>query len=585
MRFAARLLGLLFVFIIILFVSRTSFAQTNLPQNNAYASQNKLSVQIQNVLIQVMGAAGCQLAGINPANPNQPCLIADTKTGGLTTMQNNRGLLGFTGNMISVLYTPPAHTADYFRYLAGNFGISKGVYAQNYVGVGLRTISPIGNLWVEFRNIVYLIFVLVFVVIGIAIMLRVRIDPRTVMTIQNQIPKLVIGIILVTLSFPIAGFLIDIMWVVILLVTGTFIPLLNNSKPDDYISPFGLISIVPGGILGVAGSSAGFLGSTIFSAGFDWQHIQTLVALPANPCSDIVCILGGVIEALLGAIIGFFLSIIIGMLAFFVIVIALLYALLKLWFELLKAYISILIDIIFAPFWIVAGMLPGANEKVGFGPWVRDILGNLMAFPVAIGMFFLASFFARKFAENCTSGSECVFFLPPLVGNQGSGFGAVLAFGLIMMTPNAVKIARSVFKSPTSGFGGINTTGFTIAGAIGGAMWGRAYRWNPVSRRYEGVAANAGRNLARGVTTIPRSRPIMAVRNSPVGRATGAVTNVVVNNPVGRGVRRAGGGIAGAIRSLTSDNQSGNRNTSSTREEQETGVQDRETEQREHGGS
>ena len=35
-------------------------------------------------------------------------------------------------------------------------------------------------------------FVLVFVIVGVAIMLRVKIDPRTVMTIQNQIQNLLL---------------------------------------------------------------------------------------------------------------------------------------------------------------------------------------------------------------------------------------------------------------------------------------------------------------------------------------------------------------------------------------------------------
>ena len=87
-------------------------------------------------------------------------------------------------------------------------------------GTGFDGLKPLLPLWTVFRNIVYILFVLVFVIIGVAIMLRLKIDPRTVMTIQNQIPKLIIGILLVTFSFSIAGFLIDIMYTSIYLIGG-----------------------------------------------------------------------------------------------------------------------------------------------------------------------------------------------------------------------------------------------------------------------------------------------------------------------------------------------------------------------------
>ena len=45
-------------------------------------------------------------------------------------------------------------------------------------------------------------------------MLRIKIDPRTVMTIQNQIPRVIICIILITFSYAFAGAMIDVMWAV-----------------------------------------------------------------------------------------------------------------------------------------------------------------------------------------------------------------------------------------------------------------------------------------------------------------------------------------------------------------------------------
>ena len=55
------------------------------------------------------------------------------------------------------------------------------------------------------------------------------------MTIQNQIPKIIISLILVTFSFAIAGFLIDLMWVSIYVV----INLMSQADPNITASAVG----------------------------------------------------------------------------------------------------------------------------------------------------------------------------------------------------------------------------------------------------------------------------------------------------------------------------------------------------------
>ena len=208
---------------------------TQLPTQNTNADvPNNLHNWTQNVMIEVMSALSCQLAGVDPTNPKQGCLGIDSASGKIGFLpppaggSNGGGAIGFMGNMIATLYTPPLHTSDYFKDLASNFGINKKAYAQSTGGTGFQGLTPLIGIWTAFRNIVYLVFVIVFIVIGLAIMLRIKIDPRTVMTIQNQIPKIIIGIPLVTFSFAIGGFLVDLMWVMIYLVFG----LISGISPD-----------------------------------------------------------------------------------------------------------------------------------------------------------------------------------------------------------------------------------------------------------------------------------------------------------------------------------------------------------------
>ena len=456
MRLPARIYGFFLAFFLIIFIPKVSFAQISTeaqqyqtPDVNSNVPKN-LHFWTQNVMLEVMSSMICQLAGINPINPNQECLGVDRQTGKIGFVKNGGGAIGVMGNMIGVLYTPPIHTADYFNYLASNFGIAKDANAQ---GVGLTSVKPISGLWVTFRNIVYLLFVLIFILIGLGIMLRVRIDPRTVMTVQNQIPKIIIGLIFVTFSFAIAGFLIDAMWFVSIVI----INILTSVHPQlplnqsTYVTPFGLSDVL-GGFFGVGLQSAGAIGGGIYKTLNTNSLSPVLAQLPTSPeCAlfDLGCALGTLFSTTIGGlvnqVIGIVFGFLVGIFVFLVVMIAIIWALFKLWFALISAYISILIDIIFAPFWIIGGLLPGAGNGIGFGAWVRDLAANLMAFPVVIGLFLIGRIIADGFT---TTTANNTFFTPPLIGDPtGSGLGALIAFGIIMISPNVVKMTKAAFKS------------------------------------------------------------------------------------------------------------------------------------------
>lgn len=220
-----------FVLSAFLFFVTPSFAQTqntSLPTTtNPYQNLNTnpdvpatQRTAVDSLMINIMASMICNLSGIDvmTATPGQrfkdmppaKCLGVDKETGKIGFVQNGTGAVGMMGNMIGALYRPPASSVDYTRYLAGNFGIVHTASAQATGFQSLRNLLPV---WAVFRNITYFLFVLAFVVIGFLIMMRIHIDPRTVMTLQNSIPKLIMGILVITFSYAIAGFLIDLMWV------------------------------------------------------------------------------------------------------------------------------------------------------------------------------------------------------------------------------------------------------------------------------------------------------------------------------------------------------------------------------------
>ncbi len=488
MKLPVRFLFSFLLFFLIFFglFTKSIHAQSiNQTPQNSYAVPNtnpdvpkNLHTYTQSVMIEVMSALTCQLAGVDPTNPTGKCLGVDPKTGSIGFVEGGGGAVGVMGNFIGMLYRPPAHTVDYAANLAQNFGISKHTYAANN-GTGFAGISPLIDLWSQFRNIVYLLFVLVFIIIGVAIMLRIKIDPRTVMTIQNQIPKLIIGILLVTFSFAIAGFLIDVMYIFIYLIINILYS--HQGTPSLYTSSFGFANNTFG-IFDIAFKASYSISAIIldFSPKLFTTYLGSIItsvlgfvlAGPIGAATGSTCAIlesiprvGGFLANFFNFLTGGFLSHIIGIgggacdltnyagkiivgglagiIAFLVILIAILWALFRLWFTLLSAYIMILIDIVLAPFWIVAGAFPGS--AVSFTGWLRSLVANLSVFPATIALFLLGARFMEIFSAHPGD-----MFVPPLIGNSDAAdhFGAIIGLGIILTTPNIVKTMREALKAP-----------------------------------------------------------------------------------------------------------------------------------------
>ncbi len=472
MKISVRLFFIGLLLITGLFFAKTlTFAQSDSSQTNPYLNANtnsdvpqNMNTLTQNVMIQTLSAISCQLAGVDPSNPKAQCLGVDKKTGKIGFVQNSGGAIAVMGSLITMTLNPPVHTSDFIAYVRDNFGITKPSYAATVKQeTGFDQLSPLMNAWIVFRNLVYLIFVLIFIIIGFAIMLRIKIDPRTVMTIQNQIPKLIIGILFVTFSFAIAGLLVDVMWVAIYLIINVLTqadPNIINSASASaqaghltsnlYTTPLNFANdAYNGGILGVATNASTSIANIILSLFSNGGAAQTTAG------NGFVDLLTNPVGTVLGAVIGGLLAFVGGILAFIVITVAILWSLFRLWFALLSAYIFTLVDVIFAPFWIIGGLIPGTgnSSNVGFSAWLRDMLGNLSAFPVTIAMFLIGKLFIDSFGSSYQAGQ----FVPPLIGNPGATntVGALIALGVIFTTPHVVNITKAAFKAPKIDLGPI----------------------------------------------------------------------------------------------------------------------------------
>lgn len=551
-RFFLRCVGFLLIFALLLPVfSSSASAQTPSPsplpaseaqkfatpdvESNVPKNQHTL---IQSVLIEMLLAVGCQLTGIDLASPQTPCLginpLNNKLSYGSPSIENGEfkvgGLMGALGDGIAFMYTPTITTSDYTGYLAENFGLNKKALAAPPNGfVGLE---PIRGMWIATRDVSYFLLILAFVFIGIGVMLRIKIDPRTVMTVQNQIPRVIIAIILITFSYAIAAIMIDLMWtstyVLINLITKSTnppvsvkecndvtVPLSQTATQNILSSPFSYANrvfivddcdLVENGLLdlskGVANAITELERDTLMSfLGLNptgscevggssfWDYVPIIGFNPITALGDIGdCLLKGPI----GNIFAWITSII-WMLIIFIIIIITFF---RIWLELLKAYAMVILYTILAPLFIVINLLP--KRPLGFERWIRVFFANLAIFPITVAMIILSKTFIHAFTTNRDDA-----FVPPLVGNPNmNNFGVIIGFAVLLLIPQMISLLREKLGVPpvkqTAAIGAAFSSGASAAGAVPSKTWKHLNRRNPQTGAAMGYLAVQRGKLASG---------------------------------------------------------------------------------------
>src|SRR3989304_1121509 len=249
--------------------------------------------------------------------------------------------------------------------------------AQAQVGFGFRALGPVQNIWRIFRDIMYGFFVLIIIVYAFMIMFRVKLNPQTVVSVQSSIPKIVMTLLLVTFSYAIAGFMIDLICVVIGLLALVVVQtgLFGDTSWRDIF------------VLLTDGPHDGILGSTIGFLGWLWAFLKGFFPAVVSSVANISQLGAG--WGIVAAVVGFF--ILIGLIIFMVITTVRVFVLL------VKTYLSIFISVIFSPFIIGFGSLFPTG---GFGGWLKSLIGNLAVYPIVGAMMVLAVLFLSGVSEG-----------------------------------------------------------------------------------------------------------------------------------------------------------------------------------------
>ncbi len=373
----------------------------------------------------------------------------------------DKSLFGHINNLIFLPVTnPPASGIEYALNSFHNAGFIPHAYAAQ--GIGFAALKPFETLWKLFRNVSYLILVLVLIAIGFMIMFRVKIDPQTVISIENSIPRIIVALILITFSFAIAGFLIDLMYALITIIisimsnngilqfdatevqTQTFgngpFYLLSQTILHTRFQHIGvyLLELLPNFVRWIIRAITTFLSYLLLT------QIPVIGQLITGDLS--IGISGGGFSA--GNLIGwfiriFFIVVLMPTLALFapLIITFLVYmtaffVFLRILFTVIRSYIEILLLVIFAPVILLFEAIPGKNT---FSMWIGLLIANLLTFPIVILILMLSSIILA-----IPSTGKRLWEPPFLASTSPEALSMIIGIAILFMIPNLIKMTREL---------------------------------------------------------------------------------------------------------------------------------------------
>lgn len=427
-------------------------------------------------------------------------------------------------SLLSLVFADrPLSGISYVREKINNFSIVPNANAQSVsLGFGFDSLKPVQKMWKATRDISYGLFVLTTIIFAFMIMFRVKISPQVVISVQSALPKIFGALILTTFSFAIAGFLIDIMYVLIGLISvmgANFTPwngettkifnLLTTGTPGGII-PLGIIVSLG---MYMALFALGFLIMLMISLGGIWTGTVFVTTIA----------------------VAYFLpvTLFIGLFIFIIVLLILIWHVIKVVWGLTKAFVNVLLLTIFAPLQFTLGVL---IPNFGFGAWLKSYAAALSTFVVTGVLMFLSFVFlangvdlglqdaigdgffgmvsnaffgtvATGIAQGFVGPNGTSFSWPPLLGsgNSGSGVGLLylgVSFVLFTLIPKATEIVQGFISGKPFAYGSAIGEAFAPVGLAGKA-----------GLSVGGVVASRKKMAAYSADNIPEGNRWMGIEN------------------------------------------------------------------------
>lgn len=281
------------------------------------------------------------------------------------------GVLGTQGKVVASIFDNQISSQEYVADLFKNIGIPQlapTAYAQ---GTGYTAMQPFLEFWKIFRNLAYSLYIIMFVVVGIMIMLRTKINAQTVITIQAALPNLLITLLLITFSYAIVGFMIDIMYFLIYFIVYLIasVGIIDAQMSITRLMSYSAWGVVFEGRNSIISAITASLQGILGSIGTGGVGLASGLAVGLDNAIQILTL--GMVSPL-----------------YLFVVISFIIAMLKLMFALIKSYIMLIVQTVTAPIQILMNAMPGSKA---FSEWLKKTASYLIPFPVAAAMFIFSA--------------------------------------------------------------------------------------------------------------------------------------------------------------------------------------------------
>lgn len=312
---------------------------------------------------------------------NSFCGVTEEDVAELNDFSKN-GLIGVADAEVNAMINNPpavnlpAHMAD--QWIPGSdVGNTATLYAADDGYNFLKTLG-LQEMWEIFRDISYAGFVLILIAAGFMIMFRQKINGQVAINVMNTIPGVVLGLILVTFSFAICGFIIDIGRLLSVIIGNMMQSRLSALNPDfDVVSISGPVKMFRYAFKATMPEGSGLaLGGAIGGSAL-------LSVLMGNPVPAVIAGLGALL-------------IVLG------VGVAILYAVIKLYMTLVMTYFKLFLEVILGPIYLLIGSLPGKSSMMV--EWLKRVFSNVLVFPLVFFLINLSRFIA--FSEFGSPGMQ-----------------------------------------------------------------------------------------------------------------------------------------------------------------------------------
>jgi hypothetical protein len=363
----------------------------------------------------------------------------------------------------SIYYDYQNRPLSGIKYTVDTISKFGSVPTVNAQGFGFGAVDGLQKYWQGFRDVSYALIVLIVIVFAFMIMFRVKLSPQLVISVQSALPKIVTALILATFSYAIAGFVIDLSYV----VGGLFASLMQLAGFSKTFEE-AFKQIVP-------------IGATSALGGF-----YILIYMFGYTISFFIAAIIATFGAIGGLSVYGFLAGILAILVTVWVLILMLWYTLKVPWVLLKNLISLFLSIVVAPVQIVIGAVV---PSIGFGMWFKKIIAEALVFPLT-GLFMYLAINTLNASLSASWGQLWEFtglmgqtklWAPPILGSSADMAGLLwlaVSFTFMTMIPKAVDIMKMLVMGAKFDFGS------AIGEAMSPVMMGKKNLIDPITGSY-----------------------------------------------------------------------------------------------------